>query len=279
MKKFYVLNSRGEREPFLVKKVYRGVCKSGVNKEIAKKITKIIQKKAFPGISTSKIAKRIKELLLKESPRAALKFNLKEGMLKLGPTGFPFEKYIGEVFSDLGYTVKLNLRPRGVCGVLYEIDFLAKKDKIFYLGECKYHQKAGGRVDLGIALVNYARFLDLKKSSLFKKNKNSKVKTIIVTNTKFTSQAIKYSEYQGVSLLGWKYPKERGLETLIEKKSLYPITILPSLKPELKDIFIKAGKILVRDILKIDPQKFSRKYKIPLWKLQKLIKEADILLN
>ena len=118
--------------------------------------------------------------------------------------------------------------------------------------------------------MNYARYLDLKKSSM---------KTIIVTNTKFTSQAIRYSEYQGVSLLGWKYPKGKGLETLIEKRNLYPITILPSLKQELKNIFTEAGKILAKDVLKINPQNFSKKYKIPLWKLDKLIEEAKILLD
>ena len=274
----YVINSRGEREPFSVGKVYRGLRKSGVEKELAKKITKIIQKEAFPGIRTSEIAKRIGKFLFKEFPREAIKFNLKEGMLKLGPTGFLFEKYIGEIFSDLGYKVKLNLKLQGASSARYEIDFLAKKPLApfggkrceVYLGECKYHRQVGGRVDLGIALMNYSRYLDLKKPLM---------KTIIVTNTKFTSQAIKYSEYQGVSLLGWRYPKKRGLETLIAKRNLYPITILPSLKPELKNIFVQDGKILARDILKISPQKFSKKHKIPLWKLQKLIKEAETLLG
>jgi len=270
MRDFYVINSRGEREPFSAKKVYRGVRKSGAVKELAKQITKIIQKEAFPGIRTSEIAKRIGNFLFKKSPREAIKFNLKEGILKLGPAGFLFEKYIGEIFSDLGYKVKLNLKVQGISQVSYEIDFLAKKPKTLYLGECKYHHRAGGRVDLGITLMNYARYLDLRKPSM---------KTIIVTNTKFTTQAIKYSEYQGVSLLGWKYPKERGLEILIEKRDLYPITILPSLEPEFKDIFVKDRKILAKDILKISPQKFSKKHKIPLWKLQKLIKEAKILLG
>jgi len=281
MKEIYVINSRGEREPFSAKKVYRGIRKSGGGKELAKQITKIIQKEAFPGIRTCEIAKRIGKFLFKKSPREAIKFNLKEGMLKLGPAGFLFENYIGEIFSDLGYKVKLNLHLQGASSARYEIDFLAKKPKTFYphnqtfgvgvyLGECKYHHRAGGRVDLGVTLMNYARYLDLKKPSM---------KSIIVTNTKFTTQAIKYSEYQGVLLLGWKHPKKRGLEILIEKRNLYPITILPSLDLEFKDIFVKAGKILVKDILKISPQKFSKKYKIPLWKLNQLIKEAEILLG
>lgn len=270
MSKLYVINSRGEREPFSIKKVYRGISHTGAKKELAKKIAKIIQKEVFPGITTFEIAKKIKEILSRESPKEAIKFNLKKGMLELGPAGFLFEKYIGRIFSDLGYEVKLNLILQGASLARYEIDFLAKKPKILYLGECKYYHRPGGRVDLEIALMNYARYLDLKKPLM---------KTIIVTNTKFTSQAIKYSQYHGVSLLGWKYPKGKGLETLIEERNLYPITILPSLKPELKEIFARTQKILARDILEINLQKFSREYKISLQKLNKLTQEAKTLLN
>jgi len=205
-----------------------------------------------------------------------LRFNLKEGIRKLGPTGFPFEKYIGSIFSEMGYKVKLNLILRGKC-CAYEIDFLAEKDDLIYVGECKYRHIAGEKIGSEIALENYARFLDLKNGNYFKKNK--RIKSIIVTNTKFTSKAKKYSSCVGVDLLGWRYPSGGGLEKIIEERKLYPITILPSFKKELVDIFSSKRKMLARDALNIERMIPFIKSNLLRKQLQKIKKEAEVLLR
>jgi len=137
MKDFYVTNARGEKEPFSISKIKKSARRIGASQKVAREIAKIIEKKAYPGIKTSDIAKEIKRFLSLENPKFTLKFRLKEGMRKLGPTGFPFEKYIGEIFSNNGFEVKLNQQIRGAC-CSYEIDFTAKKNKVLYIGECKY---------------------------------------------------------------------------------------------------------------------------------------------
>ena len=275
MKNLYVINSKKEKEPFSLKKIIRSAKRVGASKDLAEEIAKIIQREAYPGIKTLDIFKKIKKLLSKEKPSAALKFNLKEAMRKLGPTGFPFEKYIGQIFKKLGYKVKLNQHVFGIC-CDYEIDFLAQKDNLLYIGECKYRNLAGEKVDSKVALYNYARFLDLKKAKCFK---NLKIKSLLVTNTKFTTKAIKYSNCTGVELLGWNYPENKGLEYLIDKEKLYPITILPSLKKYIADIFVTKKIMLIQDILDINLQKFSKEVKIPIESLNPLIKEAKILLK
>jgi len=278
MPKLYVINSKGEKEPLSFKKIYRSARRVGAPVPLAQKIAKTIQVEARPGIRTSDIFQRVKELLLEQLPGAALRFNLKEGMRRLGPTGFPFEKYIGEILSRNNFKVQLNQSISGKCAN-YEIDFLAKNRKTLYIGECKYHNLAGGRVDLKIALSNYARFLDLEDSRLFqsKRLRDTKIKSLLVTNTKFTSQVIRYSRCVGIELLGWNWPKNRGLEYLIDNQKLYPITILPSLKSYLVDIFVSKRMMLVEDILKIDKLRFSKQNKVPVFHLDPLIKEAEIL--
>ena len=57
--------------------------------------------------------------------------------------------------------------------------------------ECKYRNLRKGKVHSRDALANYARFLDIQKGSFFK---NKKMKSILVTNTKFTTKVIKYSK-------------------------------------------------------------------------------------
>jgi len=272
---FFVINSQGEEEPFSFKKVYQSARKVGASKFLAKKIAETIEGEAYPGMKTAEIYKRVKELLEREVPGAAMRYSLKKGMRRLGPTGFPFEKYIGEILLKNGFMVKLNQHIPGLC-CRYEIDFLAEKDNLFYIGECKYHNLPGERVHLNVALANYARFLDITNGSFFK---NLKTKSLLVTNTKFTAEVIQYSKCVDVKILGWNYPRDKGLEYLIDSQKLYPVTILPSFKGRLVDVFSKKRMMLAQDVLKIQAKKFARKNKISEEELMSLVKEAEILLK
>jgi CRISPR/Cas system-associated exonuclease Cas4 (RecB family) len=277
----YVINLKGEKEPFSFQKVYRSARRAGASPILAKDITATIKKEAYPGIKTSEIFKKIKQFLARENPQSAIKFSLKDAMRKLGPTGFPFEKFIREVLLSNGFEVKINQYISGSCPVTYEIDFLAKKNKLIYIGECKYHPLPGEKVDLQVALANYARFLDIKENSYFKKlqSDNFQIKPMLITNTKFTTQAIRYSKCKGIELLGWRYPENEGLEYLIEKEKLYPVTILPSLKGYLKDIFAKSRMMLAKDLLRMSPDLLAKKLSIPKKTLLPLVNQARVLLK
>ena len=281
MNSVYVINSNGQRERFSFQKVYRSARNVGASKELAHQIAANIEKEVYPEIKTSEIFARVKKLLYKETPRAALKFNLKEGIKKLGPTGFPFEKFIGEIFKKLGLEIKINQHIPGFCLDDYEIDFVAQKDNLIYVGECKYRNSPGDIVHSRDALANYARFLDILKGPYFEKEKkqNYKIKTMMVTNTKFTSQVVKYFSCMNIEFLGWKSPKNSGLEYLIEKYDLYPITILPSLRGYLENIFVSEKMMMAQDVAKIDPQEFSKKFNISSKQLLPLIEEAKLLLK
>jgi hypothetical protein len=74
-----------------------------------------LRKKIFDGILTSQIFDRVFEFLLKESPQSAIKFNLKRAMERLGPTGFPFEKFVAKIFEFEGFEVKTNQIIPGAC--------------------------------------------------------------------------------------------------------------------------------------------------------------------
>jgi hypothetical protein len=280
MPKLYVINSKGEKEPLSFRKIYRSARRVGAPAPIAKKIAEIVQEEIRPGVRTSYIFKRVRELLLEQLPAAALRFDLKKGIRELGPTGFPFEKYIAEIFLRNNFKVHSNQFIHGQCAT-HEIDFLARKKKNIYIGECKYHNLAGGRVDIKVALANYARFLDIESSRFLKsrKLKGVQVKPLLVTNTKFTSQVIRYSQCTGLELLGWNWPKNRGLEHLIDSQKLYPITILPSFKSYLINTFVSKGLMHAQDVLRINPQEFSKKTRTPIKYLEPLIKEARILLE
>lgn len=270
-----ITNAQGQHEPFSFDKVYQSAKRVGASDFQAREIAAAIQKDAYPGMKTWEIFSKVKELLEKRNQKSAMRFSLKEAMRKLGPTGYSFEKYIGEIFECIGYKVKLNQFIPGKC-VSYEIDFVAEKDDFMYIGECKYHKLPEGKVDLQVALANSARFNDiLDKGALGKKA----IKSILVTNTKLTSEAIKYSECKDIDVLGWRYPAEQGLEYLIESRNLYPLTILPSYKGRLAEIFLRDKKMLVKDIIEADKDGYCQIPELQKNGIDKAIKEAEILLK
>lgn len=267
-----VINVQGQSEPFSLKKVYRSVLRSGGSKELAHKISKEIEAKIYPGIETKEIFKNIKNSLKKENLETAIRFSLKEGIRKLGPAGFAFEKYISDVFKDNGYVVSTNKWLKGKC-IDYETDVLIEKNRIVSIAECKYRNQPGERVDVAVCLKAYATFLDIKNGNSFKQE----IKPMVITNAKFTTKAIDYSKCQGIELLGWNYPENNGLQYLIESKNLYPVTVLPSFNNNLINMFSLSDIMTIKDILSLDIEKFSKKAKIPRVQLEKLKKEARIL--
>lgn len=277
----YVINSQGQKEPFSFKKIYVSAQRVGAPKPLAKNIAQQIQKEAYPGMTTKEIYQKIRELLLTEKPVSGMRYSLKEAIRKLGPSGFHFEKYTGAIFQSLGFKVLLHQFVNGKCIQSYETDFLAKKEKQLIIGECKYHSLAGNRVDLKVALANYARFIDIKNGDFFKKDglKNLKLRPMIVTNTKFTTQVIQYAQCYKIDLIGWRYPELRGLEYLIESEKLYPVTILPSINDRILNLFANYQLMLIKDIL--TPQGVQKMKKIGLKdkEIETLTKEANLLLS
>ena len=251
MKEVEIIKSNGERQAFSRRKVYRSVRRSGAPSALAREIADRVEKEVRPGWTTLQISQRVRKLLQKRRPSSSIKFNLFWAMTQLGPTGFPFERYIARVFEAQGFKTFTDEWLQGKC-IRHQVDFLAENDQNFYLGECKYHNLRGRKTSVNVVLHYFARFGDLIQGprSANARRKKEKVQTVLVTNTQFTSEAIRYGRCVGQELLGWNYPPRQGLERIIDKHKIYPITILPSFKGRRTiGIFAQEGLILAEDIL------------------------------
>jgi hypothetical protein len=281
MSNIYVLKTNGEKEIFSLKKVFESALRSGARRESALEIAKAVENESYDGVKTSEIFRQVTKRLKKDSLKSALRFNLKRSIKDLGPTGFPFEKYVCEIYRSLGFKVKINQIVPGSCILDYEIDFVAKNDKTVYVGECKYRNFFNDIVDLKDSLANYARFLDILEGPYLKNEKREglEIKTILVTNGKFTSKALAYSDCKGIDVLGWRSPQGRGLEHLVEERGLYPVTILPSLKEYMKKVLVENQIMLVKDLVNINIAAFSAKTKLQEKDLHSLVQEANLLLG
>ena len=274
MPSYQIIKFNGEKENFSTKKVYYSAIKAGAPAFLAKNISKEIEAEVYDGMKTSEIFKKVKDKLKKENLKLSLRFSLKEGMRKLGPAGFVFEDFTRRVLSRSGMKVKGARILSGRC-CSYEVDFLAEAEGITYIGECKYRNSAGDKIDVNVCLKEFAILDDIKNSKVFNDNLNS----LIVTNSKFTDQAIKYSTCKRMRLLGWNYPKDEGLEDIIDNNKLYPVTILPSFRGYQAEILKNQGIMLVEDILSLDIDKFSKRVNIPRKQLESLKREAIALLK
>lgn len=270
-----VIKFNKEREPFSSNKVYNSALRAGASFSLAKEISLDIEKEVYNGIKTAEIFKKVKDRLREKDIQLSMRFSLKEGIRRLGPEGFLFEDFTKKVLSNYCMTIKEGNIVSGKCG-RYEIDFLAENNNNFFIGECKYRNNNNSRVDINTSLKSFAILEDIEKGNTFL-GKN--LRSFIVTNTRFTKDAIKYADCKGIKLLGWKYPLKRGLERLIEEKKLYPVTILPALTKYIFTIFHKEGILLATEVLSIDIDKLSKSASVSRVSLERIRNQAEVLIN
>jgi len=159
--KVSVKKASGEVVPFSYEKLQRSLKRSGASESETARIVEEINKNLFEGISTKSIYKMAFKLLKEQSNHLAAKYHLKGAIMELGPSGFPFEKYIGEILRYQGYKTRVGEIVQGKC-VSHEIDVIAELDGQHFMIECKYHNQPGTFSDVKIPLYIQARFKDVE---------------------------------------------------------------------------------------------------------------------
>jgi len=242
----YVIKASGEKERFRPEKLVRSLVKAGASKRLATQIANEVKLEIWNGITTYEIlGLALEKLKARKESVLMLKYDLKRALLSLGPSGYIFEKFISNLLKKYGYETETNVTLDGRC-VSQEVDVVARKNGKSFMIECKYHNKRGIKTDLKVAMYTYARFLDLKEYF---------DGAWLICNTKCTSEAIKYCRCVGVRNTSWAYPPDNwSLESMIERKALYPITILQTLDREERNLALQSDIITVEDALTGGPE-------------------------
>lgn len=235
----------GELVSFDDEKLVISLRKSGANEDDVQSILKEIQRSLYEGIPTKKIYRLAFKLLKARSNAHAARYNLRTAILALGPAGFFFEKFVARIFEYEGFQTQMNLFLDGKC-VSHELDVLLKKKDKVSMVECKFHGRQDAKSDVKVPMYILSRFNDLKIQDFdIFSGKNSIEECWIVTNSRFTEEAIKFSDCSGLNLLSWDFPVGEGLKNKIDHFHLYPITCLTTLTAVEKD------KLLMRDIITV----------------------------
>ena len=272
MKKVIIIKANGKKAKFSLRKVESTCIRAGASPRSAHRIARQIHHKIRHGTTTKEIYNMVLRFLgQSESSAIKHRYRLKESIMKMGPAGFSFETFVGQILEQYGYKIKsIRSEVLGKC-ITHEVDLVVEsvQDKKKWLVECKYHNLPGRYTGLKESLYTHARFLDLVDKF---------DREMLVCNTKVSSEVIAYANCVSQKILSWRYPHDGGLEKLIEDKKLYPITILGPTRYEL-DVFSQNKMMIARDLLDVDVKEFSEKTNIPikrLLSLQKLVNQIII---
>lgn len=243
-----VTKADGSTEYFKVEKLRRSLRRAGATQTEISEIVAAIHEHLYDGIRTQEIYRTAFDLLRDSKPPAATRYSLRRALFSLGPTGFPFEQFLGRLFEQDGYTVSIGNTLIGQCAE-HEIDVSAYRDSDSFVAEAKFHARPGIKSDLQVAMYSYARQLDLQGKKICEHDHCGITDFWVITNTKFTSTALNYGECVGLKMLSWDYPKKNNLHDRIQRAGVYPITVLQSLSISQIETLISRGVILCRDLL------------------------------
>jgi hypothetical protein len=246
---FSVRKSSGVPAIFEEAKLRRSLHRSGAEDYLIQKIIQEVQGQAYEGIPTKTLYKIAYKLLKKHNKPIAARYSLKQAMLRLGPSGYPFEHFFAEILRAQGYSARTSQLLMGKC-IRHEVDIVAENASEMVFVECKYHAQAGGISDVKVPLYIHARFHDLERSTEIKGELNGRnLRFMIATNTRFSDDAMAYGRCAGLDLISWSYPPGAGLRETIDKAGLHPITCLGSLARHEKATLLGKGIVLCRNLL------------------------------
>ncbi len=272
-----VRKASGEEEPFDAGKLKRSLLRAGADEKLADEIVKKINDWIYPGIPTRRIYFRAISLLRSKKTVSALRYKLKQAMFELGPTGYPFERFIGKIFKMEGYNIEVGKIIDGHC-VSHEMDVIATNSTDQILVECKYSSSRGKQVSVQVPLYVRSRVDDIiRKRKELPEYEGINFTGSVVTNTRFSLDSVEYSKCSGIRLLGWDYPEGNGLKDIIEREKIYPVTILSNLTKKEKGVLMEQGIVtcsqLMEDLHLIDQLQLTRR------KVNALKKELEKIFN
>lgn len=236
-----VIKASGQRELFSEEKLRYSIHRAGIPLQLQESVTAHVKSRLYENIPTREIYHHITEFLgQSEKPFTRAKYSLKQAIMSLGPTGYPFEDFVAELLKTRGYATQVRSTLPGGC-IHHEIDVIAQKQDQKIMVEAKFHNIPGRKTTVHVALYTKARFDDIK-------NKNNISQVWLITNTKITIDVIAYAGCVGMKVISWDYPSQESLRDIIEKSGLWPLTALSSLSQNQKQQLLENRIVFSKQI-------------------------------
>ena len=237
-----IVKADGTTELFDSAKLEASLRRAGAGDHTAKRIRNTIESTVVRGASTKEIYARAFAMLRHEARPVAARYSLRRALFEFGPSGHPFEDFVAALFKAEGWNVEWRKQIAGKC-IPHEVDIYAERNGEYLAAELKYHNDPNYKTDVKVALYVKARFDDIWQCDPKTAGVCPVDRGFLITNTKFTSQAVQYARCSNIGLIGWSYPAEGNLYDRIVAAGLYPITALTSLRKAEKRMLIDQGVV------------------------------------
>lgn len=238
-----VVKADGSKEVYQEIKVANSIQRAGIPRQLQQQVLDHVNKKVYDNIPSSQIYQHVLEYLdASPQPFSKSKYSLKQSIMQLGPTGYPFEDFIAKLLEQQGYTTQVRQILMGRC-VSHEIDVVATKGDKKIMVEAKFHNEPGARSDVHVPLYTKSRFEDIKV-------KHHIDEAWILTNTKATTDAIAYGACIGMRIISWSYPDGESFRDMLEQTHMHPVTMLTSLSLQQKAELLNNHIVLCKDVYK-----------------------------
>jgi transcriptional regulator NrdR family protein len=267
----------GTKQVFNREKIIRTATRMGATRQVAEQIVDEIEKKAYDGISTRKILQMLYTRLKRHKPTLKHQIDLRRALslLKSAPD---FEKYIQQLLREHGYHVTPNQIIQGKC-VQHEVDAIATKNNKTCFVEVKHHIKYHTPTGLDIPRIARAVLEDITEGHQLGQNNYKIDYAMIVCNTKLSDYAKQYADCRKISHIGWSSPKNQDLQTMIETKKLYPITILKGLNAYTRNQLISNGILTLKQLTQKTLTELKHQTGFSKKKLEPILDNARAILS
>ena len=268
-----IVKTDGSIERWDGTKLLRSLRRAGATDATAERIRKTIEATMSQNEASSQIYRRAFMMLRRDGRAIAARYSLRRALFEFGPSGHPFEDFVSELFKTEGWNVLPRQLLQGTC-VVHEVDVYAERNGEYLAAELKYHNNPGYKTDVKIALYVKARMDDIWSNA--KNGGGAKLDHgYLITNTKFTHQAIEYSKCSGITLIGWNYPHTGNLYDRIVASGLYPVTTLTTLRKAEKRLLLDRN-ISTTELVRQNRQ-LLREIGIPAERIGRIVAEIDML--
>jgi hypothetical protein len=271
-----VKRQSGEWVDFDIDKLRYSLSKSGASEiEIGEVLERLIPQ-IHDGISSKQIYKLAFNHLKNISGTFAARYSLKRALLELGPAGFYFEKWVSKFLRHLGYeTCENNVIQGGA--VTHEADVIAKKEGELLWIECKFKNSMESKIPVTTPMYLLSRIKDISITEHYLFGQSlSFTQGWLITNSYFTSDAIRFGEYYHLHMLSWDYPAKKSIKNLVDQLALYPVTCLTTLSKREKNYLLDKNVILVKEIAE-NPGVLRNNSVINQRNVSKVLKEVNEL--
>jgi hypothetical protein len=272
-----IIKSHGVAVEFDPNKVRGTLERAGAQPETVEKVLASVRRKARDGMTTRELFKIIRAELRRFERHTAQRYNLRKGLLRLGPAGFRFEQYVAAVLTAYQYKTRIPSHDlAGMC-VDHEIDVMASRQDKTVMIEAKFRNRFGDTVTLKDTMATWSRFGDLVDGA--KAGKCPRFDEVwIVTNGRFSDRALQFGVCKGMHMVGWG-PEEHSFARLVDHAYLYPITVIDYLRSYDIERFSKHGIMLCSEVAKADPNRLADRLELEPSRMDRLISDCQKIIT